>query len=448
MDISRRPHSCVRWFAPLLIATVVIGGYAALRSSPLTNVELALVLVGIVLVPMCLIEIVQRPWPGTPRPAVPARLTLRRAAIKWLGVMLGLAGVLLLWAALPEYSHASFHPLFEAMPLVLPGLPIAAAALIGFTEWRLGPVEDDSWQLGLLALGRWQQIDWPMLRAGLFGWLVKGFFLPLNFTALVSLLGQFRQTEGQILVVSWPQAEFIIDKMIFAVLIAAITPGYLFSSRLLGTDIRKVEQSWFGWAVTLACYPPLLSGVFDQWFNYHPYATRPLWLAPWATLSEHLAALSYMAGGLILALEMIHYWGEATFGLRSSNLTNRGIITNGVYRLCKHPVYLAKCIAWFVIWLPPFEGETILGGARLTLLWACVCGIYLLRGWVEERLLSDDPDYVAYALWIDRHGLFAWAGRAVPGLSFRWRFERWQKRSITSDVRGLASLPMRKEPVS
>jgi hypothetical protein len=134
--------------------------------------------------------------------------------------------------------------------------------------------------------------------------------------------------------------------------------------------------------------------------------------------------------------------------LRSSNLTNRGIITNGVYRFCKHPVYLAKCIAWFVIWLPPLMGDTILGGARLTLLWGCVCGIYLLRGRVEERLLSDDPDYVAYALWIDRHGLFAWAGRAVPGLSFRWRLERWQKPLIGSDAPAIASMATREEPVS
>jgi hypothetical protein len=447
MVTSRRPPSCVRWFDPVLIAALVIGTYAAFRSSPSRNVDLALLLVGAVLVPMSILEAAQAPWRGTRRPAVPAMLTLRRAAIKWLGVMLGLVGVVLVWASLPEYSHASFRPLFDAMPLVLPAVPVVASVLIGFTEWRLGPAEDDAWQFGLLALGRWRRIDWPVLRAGLFGWLVKGFFLPLNFTALVGLLDQFRGAEGEILDASWPQAEFMVDKMIFAVLVAAITPGYLFSSRLLGTEIRKVEQSWFGWAVTLSCYPPLLSGVFDQWFNYHPYPTRPLWLAPWATLSEPMPALSYAVGSLLLLLELLHYWGEASFGLRASNLTNRGIITNGVYRYCKHPVYLVKCIAWFVIWLPPFEGGTILGGARLTLLWACVCGIYLLRGWVEERLLSDDPAYVAYALWIDRHGLFARVGRAVPASSFRWRLERWHKRSIRPDVSAIVEVPTPVEPV-
>jgi hypothetical protein len=325
---------------------------------------------------------------------------------------------------------------------------MASLVVIGFTEWRLGPVNDDAWQLGLLALGRWRRIDWPVLCSGLFGWLVKGFFLPLNFTGLVNLLNQFRQTEARILVVPWPQAEFILDQMIFAVLVAAIIPGYFFSSRLLGTHIRKVDQSWFGWAVTLSCYPPLLSGVFDQWFNYHPYATRQPWLTPWASMTGSLPALSYAVGSTLLLLELIHYWGEATFGLRSSNLTNRGIITNGVYRFCKHPIYLVKCIAWFVIWLPPFKGVTILGGIRLTLLWGCVCGIYMLRAWVEERLLSDDPDYVDYALWIDRHGLFAWAGRAVPALSFRWRLERWQKRVVQSDFPAVARLPMLEELVS
>lgn len=446
MGTPCRPRSCVRWFDPILIAALEIGVYAVYRLSSLTNVELALLLVGAVSVPMCVLEIVQAHWRYTPRPAVRAMLTLHRAMTKWLGVMLGLAGLLLIWSALPEYSHASFRPLFEAMHIVLPYVPIVAGALVGFTEWRLGPVEDESWQLGLLALGRWKQIDWVILRAGLFGWLVKGFFLPLNFTALVDLLGQFRYTEALVLVDSWPQAQHILDRMVFAMLLAAIIPGYLFSSRLLRTDIRRVEQSWFGWAITLSCYPPLLNGVFDQWFNYHPYTTRPIWLEPWAVLSQNPPILSYMAGSLILLMEIVHYWGESIFGLRSSNLTNRGIITNGPYRFCKHPVYLVKCIAWFMIWLPPFEGGTILGGARLTLLWACVCGIYLLRGWVEERLLSDDPDYVAYALWVDRHGLFAWAGRAVPALSFRWRLERW-KQSIQADVQAFPSLPMSEELV-
>jgi hypothetical protein len=43
---------------------------------------------------------------------------------------------------------------------------------------------------------------------------------------------------------------------------------------------------------------------------------------------------------------------------------------------------------------------------RHCLLLLAVNGIYVLRAWTEERHLSRDPEYVAYARWIDENGLF------------------------------------------
>ena len=39
-------------------------------------------------------------------------------------------------------------------------------------------------------------------------------------------------------------------------------------------------------------------------------------------------------------------------------------------------------------------------------------GIYAMRAWTEERHLSRDPTYVAYARWIEQHGVFRSIGRA------------------------------------
>ena len=39
--------------------------------------------------------------------------------------------------------------------------------------------------------------------------------------------------------------------------------------------------------------------------------------------------------------------------------------------------------------------------------------IYALRAKTEERHMSNDPDYVVYANWIDEHGIFRWI-RRVP----------------------------------
>ena len=191
----------------------------------------------------------------------------------------------------------------------------------------------------------------------------------------------------------WLHLQSSLLLIIQALLAAAIVPGYFFSARLIDTQIKKVEQSWFGWAVTLSCYPPLMMGVFGGWLiDGIPGAP------PWKHWAENFPAVGYAVGGFILFLEVIHYWGEAAFGLRASNLSNRGTITNGPYRFCKHPVYLVKCLAWLLFWMPFAAGDTAWDCLRLTLLWGGICGVYLMRAWVEERLLSDDPVYVDYAL--------------------------------------------------
>jgi hypothetical protein len=39
--------------------------------------------------------------------------------------------------------------------------------------------------------------------------------------------------------------------------------------------------------------------------------------------------------------------------------------------------------------------------------------VYFLRAKTEERHLRADPAYVAYAAWIEQHGLFAHIGRLL-----------------------------------
>jgi protein-S-isoprenylcysteine O-methyltransferase Ste14 len=40
------------------------------------------------------------------------------------------------------------------------------------------------------------------------------------------------------------------------------------------------------------------------------------------------------------------------FGIRFSNLTHRGIITNGPYRYTRHPAYISKNLSWWLIAIP------------------------------------------------------------------------------------------------
>ncbi len=152
-------------------------------------------------------------------------------------------------------------------------------------------------------------------------------------------------------------------------------------------------------------------------------------MKPWIFLFKDMEPMLYIIGIGIILSEVVHLWGEAIIGIRSSNLTHRGIITNGCFRLTRHPVYLSKCVGWFLIACPFMMSPTTLECLRACGLFGIVCLIYYLRSITEERMLSVDPDYVTYALWMDKHGFWPKLNRWVPVLSFAWRHEHWHKPS-------------------
>ncbi|MEZ0262575.1 MAG: hypothetical protein ACAH80_16340 [Alphaproteobacteria bacterium] len=418
--------SVAGWLDPIYIAGTVAALYALFSRVALSDAGLALTLALGVTIVMGGVEIYRAPWRSRKPKDEPLRKIARRAGEKCAGILLGLLAAMVCWSALPEYAQAQYRPFFETMPAVLALLPFIVFGAVFYTEWRIGPARDASWHLGQLALLRFKKLDWEQVRDAGFGWLVRGVFLPLNFAALASFIAQVRGREGDIFTAHWAEAENIIITMLMALLAAAIVPGYFFASRLLNTGIRKVDHSLLGWVVTLSCYPPLYNAVFLQWFNFTARADGTS-ASPWGEMQASLPAASAVAGGAILLLTIIHVWGETAFGLRASNLSHRGIITTGPYRFCKHPVYVAKCAVWLLLWMPFMAGETVFECLRLTLLWGCVCVIYGLRGYVEEKLLSSDPAYRDYALWMDQHGLFAFVGRKFPALSFAWRLRRWKQ---------------------
>lgn len=423
------PLSCTRWTDPVLITVVAAAVYGFCRDLSLNNAGLAcLVIISVTLV-MGAVEIFYAPWRKMPRPKLSFAEILKNAGVRGAGLLAGFGLTLLFWRLWPDYNARGFSMFPRVVYALLPYVPVVTGACVLFTEWRLGPAEDDTWHLGMLALGRWKKAKPAAAVQALLGWAVRAMFLPLNFMALITFIGRFRGNEHKILDAPWQEAEYYLITMLSGLLAAAIVPGYLFSSRLLGTHIRKVDATLAGWLATLSCYPPLLAIVFTQGLNFYPYMERVRWAAPWATELADFPPAAMAAGAMVLLLEAVHYWGEAAFGLRASNLSNRGIITNGPFRFCKHPIYLVKCVIWF-LWMPFLAGDTVLQNIYLTLMWAGTCAIYGARAWVEERLLSDDPQYVDYALWMDRHGMFAWAGHFCPFLRFEWRLTRWSAKSM------------------
>jgi protein-S-isoprenylcysteine O-methyltransferase Ste14 len=121
----------------------------------------------------------------------------------------------------------------------------------------------------------------------------------------------------------------------------------------------------------------------------------------------------------LLALTGLYVWATVIFGIRFSNLTHRGIVTNGPYRYFRHPAYLAKSLFWWLMYLPFVPVTDPADAVRATILLLGVNAIYLARARTEERHLMTDPKYRAYAAWIAEHGLLPRALRRLRALAGR-----------------------------
>jgi protein-S-isoprenylcysteine O-methyltransferase Ste14 len=73
-------------------------------------------------------------------------------------------------------------------------------------------------------------------------------------------------------------------------------------------------------------------------------------------------------------------------------------VTKGPYYFTKHPAYISKICAFFLISLPWIDGRGVGQGVRNLFMLAGLCFVYWLRARTEERhLASIDPAYAIYA---------------------------------------------------
>jgi protein-S-isoprenylcysteine O-methyltransferase Ste14 len=265
--------------------------------------------------------------------------------------------------------------------------------------------------MGLLVLGGWRRTDWRLIRLHLLGWTIKAFFLPLMTVYLGNELRSLyaaldASNTGS---VSTYQVFYHLS---YAIDLLFCVVGYGATIRLFDAGIRSVEPSVAGWLVALVCYQPFYSVIGRFYLQYDDQTFWDNWLQPWP-------AVQAVWGTLIILLSSIYALCTVAFGLRFSNLTHRGIITGGPYRLSKHPAYLAKNLSWWLISVPFVSELGWAAALRNCCLLALLNLLYFARARTEERHLSHDPTYVAYALWINEHGLLRRLGRLLPSLRYR-----------------------------
>jgi protein-S-isoprenylcysteine O-methyltransferase Ste14 len=397
-----RPQSCVPFWEPALILgaiSVIIPMMANQTAISVEMVTLALVL--IVIAPLGMFE-----W----HRAASADKSTKTMFFVVAETAVALSLLALLYWLLPEYRHPYYAPFFALVRWVMPWVA-AAAALTLIVGWlRSADAQGASTQEQLAKPISCQQ--WVL------AWLVRGFFLPLMICDLTGHVGELRHFMSNVAAWSWSHLSHAATRVALVAELAFVCAGYLGVSRALGTHIRRVESSLAAWVVTVACYRPFLHFFLSHYLDYQTDIQYDDWLA-----AQSIVAAIWT--GLVVACFVTHAAADAALGLRFSNLTDRGIVTGGPFRFTKHPAYLIKNLRWWLVSVPFAGGVDLLDSLRLSLLLLGVNVVYVARAYYEERFLSADPTYRAYALWIDRNGLLAPIGRLVPQLTFEWRYARW-----------------------
>jgi len=219
------------------------------------------------------------------------------------------------------------------------------------------------------------------LNAVLF-FLVKIIFIPimLNFfiAYLLYLIKYFQSGFSFEVFFTSYNWFFIISAMIFTVDTFYFSFGYIVESKGLNNQVKSVDATAIGWIAALACYKPF-NNVTVRLFPM--LADENIYF-----INDSLTTVIYI---LVLVFYFTYLWATLALGAKCSNLTNRGIVSKGPYQYVRHPAYISKLIAWWLLCIPILDLKVLLSMSGWTL-------IYLVRVYTEEKHLSKDTDYLNY----------------------------------------------------
>ena len=346
----------------------------------------------------------------------PAAWNLPRVAIRLLGYYATLGCVACFYLLFPAYSFspdALYAPYWQLLQQVWPWLILLAVPYFLLLDRYLREPRDACWQVGMLLTGRSGGVRVQVVIQHFLGWLVKAFFLALMYSYLAGDVTYFTRVSFEVAFRDFQSSYDFLWRSLFMLDVILSAAGYILTLRILDAHMRSVEPTVIGWLAALVCYAPFWAIVYRELLNYDADGfTWGVWLADHPQL--------YAAwGSVILLLVVIYVLSTVAFGLRFSNLTHRGIITNGPYRYCKHPAYVSKNISWWLISIPFIPAGSNIEGMLHCMMLLAINLIYFIRARTEERHLSRDPVYVQYALAMNQRSVFRWLTVAFPFLEYR-----------------------------
>ncbi|WP_174297445.1 isoprenylcysteine carboxylmethyltransferase family protein [Sphingomonas bacterium] len=334
----------------------------------------------------------------------PWRETVDTSLVKLAGLWATWGGMALIYFAGRFYWQGPFAFAMWCLAWIAPAAFVVSVPYVLWLDRRLESPRDGAWALGAWLTGA--PADAPAIAGHLRAWAVKAFFLPFMLAIVPPGFAQVVRADLSRAAGDPVALSNLLTTLMFVVDVALASVGYLLTLRPLDSHIRSANPWAAAWAAALVCYPPLILMGTNGPLDYHPgtadwtwwLAGHPLLLAAW--------------GAALVALTAVYAAATCAFGLRFSNLTNRGTLTHGVYAWSRHPAYLSKNAFWWLSTLPMLTTGSVTDALRATLLLGVVGGVYWWRATTEERHLLPDPDYRAYWDWMERRG-------PVPR-AFRW----------------------------
>lgn len=341
----------------------------------------------------------------------PWRETVDTSLVKLAGLWATWGGIALLYFAGRFYWQGPFAFAMWCLGWIAPAAFVLSVPYVLWLDRRLAAPRDGAWALGAWLTGA--PADVPAIAGHLRAWGVKAFFLPFMLAIVPPGFAQVvdadlsRVAADPVALTGW------LTALMFVVDVGLASVGYLMTLRPLDSHIRSANPFAAAWMAALVCYPPFILMETGGPLDYHPGTADWTW---W--LAGHPLLLGAWGAALVV-LTAVYAAATAAFGLRFSNLTNRGTLTHGVYRWSRHPAYLSKNAFWWLSTLPVLTVGSVADGCRATLLLGAVSGVYWWRARTEERHLLLDPDYRTYWDWMERHGPVPRAWRWMTGAAPR-----------------------------
>ena len=300
------------------------------------------------------------------------------------------------------YWHGNYLFGIGVLRVVAPWLFVLSVPYVLWLDRVLIEPRDHAWHFGAMLIGR-EPWDAEEVKKHWRAWVIKGFFtafmisiLPMGFAAVVN-------ADWSALVRDPVKVGGALFDILFMIDVQIGTVGYLLTARPLDAHIRSGNPFLAGWVAALMCYPPFVVGVVGNGgIIQYEYNTEG-----WGYWFAGHQALLWTWAALLTALTAIYAWATVAFGIRFSNLTYRGVLTNGPYRFSRHPAYLSKNLFWWLSVMPFLvTSHSPVDMIRNTVFLGCVSAIYYWRAKTEEaHLLGEDAKYREYHAWMAEHGM-------------------------------------------